>query len=140
MGTYKNLHSHEFESPVSKRSEVSAFGENGVGDSGDNWIIECKDGLNGDKITGRTLFYLKHKISGNYLYTDARSMFTRQNCMNCPIIGQAEVSGTRAKNKNGLWKIVGGYFFSHDDQGDFGLGEIVEEQQDYSEDYDRDDL
>ena len=140
MGTQKNLHTHDFPSPVSGRQEVSGFGENGKGDKGDNWIIECKDSLKGDKINGRTEFYLKHQLTGNYLYTDSRSMFNHQNCRNCPIVGQAEISSTRAKNQNGLWRFVGGYFFSHDNTGDFGLGDIVEEDTNYNDDYFKEDL
>ena len=32
--TRRNLHSHDFQSPVSGRSEVSCFGEDGNGDGG----------------------------------------------------------------------------------------------------------
>ena len=141
MGTSKNLHSHDHKSPVSGRKEVSGFGENGEGDESDNWIIECKDKLNGDTIDGRTLFYFKHKLSSNYLTTDARSMFTHQNCRNCPIVGQSEVSASKAKNSRALWKFVGGYFFAKDTLGDFSLGDVVEEEKaDYSQDYYHDDL
>jgi hypothetical protein len=84
MGTSRNLHSHSFESPVSKRQEVSCFGEQGDGDEGDNWIIECQGKLNGDLIDGKTSFYLKHFNSAHYLYTDSRSLFDQQNCRNCP--------------------------------------------------------
>lgn len=84
MGTSRNLHSHSFQSPVSKRQEVSCFGEQGDGDEGDNWIIECQGKLNGDLIDGKTSFYLKHFNSAHYLYTDSRSLFDQQNCRNCP--------------------------------------------------------
>mmetsp|Transcript_24951 Transcript_24951/g.27615 ORF Transcript_24951/g.27615 Transcript_24951/m.27615 type:complete len:230 (+) Transcript_24951:62-751(+) len=141
MGTTKNLHSHQFQSPVSGRQEVSAFGDNGEGDEGDDWIIECKDSLIGDLIDGKTLFYLKHKVSSHYLTTDARSMFTQQNCRNCPIVDQAEISGTKAKNKRGLWKLVGGYFFAKDNLGDYGLGELInDEEVNYDDDYMKEDL
>ena len=35
------MHSHNVRSPLSQRNEVSGFGEDGDGDDGDNWIIEC---------------------------------------------------------------------------------------------------
>lgn len=42
MNTGRNLHSHSaFDSPVSRRQEVSAYGDQGYGDGGDNWFIEC---------------------------------------------------------------------------------------------------
>eukprot|EP00611_Tribonema_gayanum_P014654 TRINITY_DN260_c0_g1_i2.p1 TRINITY_DN260_c0_g1~~TRINITY_DN260_c0_g1_i2.p1 ORF type:complete len:165 (+),score=34.08 TRINITY_DN260_c0_g1_i2:159-653(+) len=41
MFTQKNLHTHRFVSPLLRLQEVSAFGEEGDGDSGDNWVVEC---------------------------------------------------------------------------------------------------
>mmetsp|Transcript_8310 Transcript_8310/g.13891 ORF Transcript_8310/g.13891 Transcript_8310/m.13891 type:complete len:181 (+) Transcript_8310:71-613(+) len=43
METAKNLHSHEVKSPISSQNEVSGYGDDGEGDSGDNWKIECLD-------------------------------------------------------------------------------------------------
>jgi dolichyl-phosphate-mannose--protein O-mannosyl transferase len=37
--------------------QVSAFGESGDGDSGDNWIVQCVDGAGGDGIWER-----EHKV------------------------------------------------------------------------------
>ena len=34
LATRKNLHGHRFQSPLSNNLEVSAFGEDGVGDAG----------------------------------------------------------------------------------------------------------
>ena len=34
LNTNRNLHSHHFQSPLSRNLEVSAFGENGEGDEG----------------------------------------------------------------------------------------------------------
>jgi len=39
--TKKFLHSHLFSSPLSGSQEVSAFGDNGVGDTGDHWRVIC---------------------------------------------------------------------------------------------------
>lgn len=39
--TEKNLHSHDFQSPLSHNQEVSAYGENGIGDEGDLWKVIC---------------------------------------------------------------------------------------------------
>lgn len=41
LNTARNLHSHLFTSPLSGNQEISAFGEHGTGDTGDNWIITC---------------------------------------------------------------------------------------------------
>ena len=44
METGKNLHSHsEHKGPISRKNEVSGFGDDGEGDSYDNWQIECLD-------------------------------------------------------------------------------------------------
>lgn len=48
MATKKNLHSHLFTSPLSDQQEISAFGDDGEGDSGDNWVVIC-DGEFWDK-------------------------------------------------------------------------------------------
>ena len=37
LSTNKNLHSHDFSSPVSNYQEISAYGKKGEGDSGDDW-------------------------------------------------------------------------------------------------------
>jgi dolichyl-phosphate-mannose--protein O-mannosyl transferase len=41
LQTKKNLHSHFFKSPISGNQEVSAFGKDGEGDSGDIWTVVC---------------------------------------------------------------------------------------------------
>ena len=39
--TGKNLHSHDIPSPLSRKFEVSGYGDDGEGDASDNWMIEC---------------------------------------------------------------------------------------------------
>lgn len=41
LPTKKNLHSHLFSSPLSDEQEISAFGEDGEGDTGDYWSVIC---------------------------------------------------------------------------------------------------
>nr|CAH8842402.1 unnamed protein product [Trichobilharzia regenti] len=41
LSTRRNLHSHHFDSPLSANFEVSAFGNDGVGDEGDDWQVIC---------------------------------------------------------------------------------------------------
>ena len=61
METSKNVHSHDVRSPLSGKSEVSGFGDDGEGDNGDDWKIECLNsatGLmvnNGEVIKGSTV-------------------------------------------------------------------------------------
>ena len=47
METAKNLHSHVITSPLSRKNEVSAYGDDGEGDTSDNWIVECIDKMTG---------------------------------------------------------------------------------------------
>ena len=41
LTTTRNLHSHHFSSPLSNSQEVSAFGDDGEGDTGDVWTVVC---------------------------------------------------------------------------------------------------
>lgn len=81
----KNLHSHLFRAPLSGNQEVSGFGEGGVGDTGDNWIIECNPG---EKYWDRgAVVSFKHADTGKYLFTGDHVKFNQQNCGGgCPIM------------------------------------------------------
>ena len=39
-------------------------------------------------------------------------MYDDRNCRGCPIRGQREVSLTKKKDKQCLWKVIGGIIFS----------------------------
>jgi dolichyl-phosphate-mannose--protein O-mannosyl transferase len=140
MNTGKNLHSHSFKSPVSGRQEVSGYGENGEGDSSDNWILECHNSNEGDDVTGNSQFYIKHQSSGQYLYTDKSSLYNDQNCRNCPIIGQSEISTGPSKSAGALWQIVSGYFYTpnkiegFEEMDDDNMGDVYEDDYDEKED------
>lgn len=41
LATNKNLHSHQFSSPLSGNQEISCYGDNGEGDTGDHWQVVC---------------------------------------------------------------------------------------------------
>lgn len=106
----KNLHSdEEFKSPFSYRQEVSLFGVGGKGDINDDWIIVCKDDSQ-DFLRGSTVFGLRHAETGKYLYTDNKYSYNQENCRNCPIIGQREVSATLTQSSYCDWKVVGVFF------------------------------
>lgn len=62
--TKKNLHSHHFSSPLSGNQEVSAFGNDGEGDTGDNWTVVCS----GDFWERGTNFRLKHVDTEMYTF------------------------------------------------------------------------
>jgi hypothetical protein len=90
---------------------VSAFGDHGDGDGGDNWIIECDHNDVDGHVYGKTLFYIRHRDTGKYLYTDTASKFNEHNCRRCPIVGHSEISSASGKTKNALWKAHSGFYF-----------------------------
>jgi dolichyl-phosphate-mannose--protein O-mannosyl transferase len=111
--TGKNLHSHEFKSFITNSQEACAFGEDGNGDVNDNFRISCYKQEDNDTITGQTEFFLQHVPTQNYLYINYKtSKYNDRNCRGCPIRGQREVSLTTKKDKQCLWKVMGGIIFS----------------------------
>jgi len=117
--TRKNLHSHDFHSPITGRSEVSCFGEDGNGDGGDNWQIVCDDAREGAALKGYTKFYLQHSETKRYLYTDNRNSFNQRNCgHHCPIMGQLEISCEGRQSNEAKWRITSGLFYLFDEDSD----------------------
>ena len=113
INTSKNLHSHAYKSFVTDSQEACAFGEDGQGDVNDNFRISCYKQKNNDVITGKTEFFLQHVPTEQYLYINYKtSMYNDRNCRGCPIRGQREVSLTTKKDKQCLWKVMGGIIFS----------------------------
>ena len=111
--TGKNLHSHDFKSFVTNSQEACAFGEDGNGDVNDNYRITCYKQEDNDLITGKTEFFLQHVPTEKWLYINYKtSMYNDGNCRGCPIRGQREVSLTTKKDKQCLWKVIGGIIFS----------------------------
>lgn len=109
MSTRRNLHSHNYKSPLSSNQEVSAYGVKGLGDQGDDWELVCEG--NTEYIVGDAQFSLKHVGSGAFLYSHRAYRFDDSNCRGCPINGQSEISSRKRKDGDTLWKVVGGYFF-----------------------------
>lgn len=113
VSTGKNLHSHDFKSFVTNSQEACAFGDNGDGDVNDNFRISCYKQNDNETITGKTEFFLQHVPTQNWLYINYKtSMYDDNNCRGCPIRGQREVSLTTKKDKQCLWKVIGGIIFS----------------------------
>jgi len=111
--TGKNLHSHVFPSMLSNSQEACGFGENGDGDVNDNFRIICYKQTNNTIIKGNTYFFLQHVPTEKYLYINyQKSMFDDYNCRGCPINGQREVSLTDKKDKQCLWRVLGGIIFN----------------------------
>ena len=97
--TKKNLHSHLFKSPLSGNQEISAFGDNGEGDSGDNWTVVCSD----DFWERDTSIRFKHLDTEAWLGVSGRT-YGR------PIHGQAEVVATSYPDGSSYWEAKEGVF------------------------------
>lgn len=99
LATKRNLHSHHFSSPLSNSQEVSAFGEGGVGDTGDVWTVMCE----GDFWSRDDSIMFKHVDTGVYLgasgYTFGR-----------PIHGQMEIIGLTMPDATAKWRTQEGIY------------------------------
>nr|CAG4645831.1 EOG090X0E0P [Lynceus sp. MCZ IZ 141354] len=99
LTTKKFLHSHYFSSPLSGNQEVSAFGENGVGDAGDHWKLVC-DGDFWDR--GDSVMF-KHVDTGVFLGVSGQT-YGR------PINGQFEIIGISGGGQSAKWEAAEGFF------------------------------
>ncbi|KAI0980875.1 hypothetical protein GJ496_010007 [Pomphorhynchus laevis] len=99
LDTKKFLHNHHFTAPLSDDLEISAFGEDGLGDHLDNWVIEC-----GDKYWKRnSKVRFRHAVTNAYLHISGKFYDN-------PIPGQMEVVGHESKNDKNLWSVAEGLY------------------------------
>lgn len=104
LATRKNLHSHHFPSPLSSNQEVSAFGENGEGDTGDNWTIVCSS----DYWERSGTIRLKHADTDMFMSMSGHT-YGR------PIAGQKEICAISYSDSNSYWKSAEGVFIKPSD-------------------------
>lgn len=97
--TNKNLHSHHFSSPLSGHQEISAYGDNGEGDVGDNWELICS----GEFWERDDSVMLKHVDTDQYLAATGRT-FGR------PINGQMEIAGLHSTSGAVHWQAMEGIY------------------------------
>jgi len=99
VATSRNLHSHLFSSPLSDQQEVSCFGEEGEGDTGDVWKVNCDTGVwqRGDSVT------LRH-VDTDRLLAVSHAVYGR------PISGQHEVVGQNRAGPGARWQSKEGVF------------------------------
>ncbi|CEM00828.1 unnamed protein product [Vitrella brassicaformis CCMP3155] len=134
LDTEKNVHSHAWRSPVSGMKEVSVFGSSGVGDVGDNFIVECGDKKAEVWERGKKVA-LKHEGLPGYLRTTAKHKFTQANCPRCPILGHQEVAVAMVSkpSSDDYWLAYEGVLISSADDED-------EEEDDSDRKKDKDEL
>lgn len=99
LKTKKNLHSHLFSSPLSSAQEVSAFGVNGEGDTGDHWTIVCDS----DSWSRDRPVLIKHTDTNMYLSLSGQRYGS-------PIPGQLEVCAVANSGSNAQWRATEGIF------------------------------
>lgn len=106
--TGRNLHSHLHTSPLTHSQEVSCFGENGVGDTGDVWKVEAKDASSSSSnlwMRGQSVRF-RHVDTGKFLAAQPKAKY------NSPIPGQLEVCAVgSARDANTVWATQEGYYF-----------------------------
>jgi len=95
MATRKNLHSHiGASSPVTKQQEVTAYGQDGIGDVNDNWKVEIEFG--GFWITGVKVRLL-HQQTGAALHSHAGAYLPAWG------FNQQEVTCYENRDRNDYW-------------------------------------
>ncbi|KAH9491947.1 Stromal cell-derived factor 2-like protein [Bulinus truncatus] len=99
VATKRNLHSHHFQSPLSRNLEVSAFGENGEGDEGDNWVIIC----NNKYWSRNEKVRFKHVTTEYYLHMSG-------DTYGRPIHGQREISAYPSMSDLNSWQAAEGIY------------------------------
>jgi len=99
LNTMKNLHSHLFSSPLSNNQEISAFGDNGEGDTGDVWEVQCRT----TSWKREDAVQFRHVDTSAYLAVSGNS-FGR------PINGQLEIVGLSYTDASCYWKTAEGIF------------------------------
>ncbi|KAJ3435281.1 stromal cell-derived factor 2-like protein [Anaeramoeba flamelloides] len=107
LTTRKNLHSHQYKSPLSNNQEVSVYGQNSRGDSGDNFqlVLEnCK--WHRDKA-----IILKHEKTNAYL-ADSSKQYGK------PVSGQTEICTLKNNDSQSTkWKATYGIYFPAEKNG-----------------------
>jgi|UniRef100_A0AC35FXK1 dolichyl-phosphate-mannose--protein O-mannosyl transferase len=99
------LHSHDFPGPLTKNyQEVSCFGKDGEGDTGDNWKVICSNEI----WTEDEEVKLKHVDTGKYLSISGQK-FGR------PISGQYEIVGVSSPSYSAVWRVAEGIFMQKKD-------------------------
>lgn len=102
LGTNRNLHTHGIKSALSSQHEVTGFGNDGVGDAGDDWRVTCsgRNWMRDQNVS------LQSTATGRYLGMSSTVKFTQQNCgRGCPILNHLEAFARQSKDQFTQWKV-----------------------------------
>ena len=101
LRTGSNLHSHAgFPSPATKQQEVTCFGQNGIGDTNDNWRIEIEGGEGKTWDVGQRI-RLIHVLTNHVLHSH-RSLYVVYFDSIKPVF-QQEVTCFPGRDDNDWW-------------------------------------
>jgi dolichyl-phosphate-mannose--protein O-mannosyl transferase len=112
--TMKNLHSHNFKSPLSNQQEVSAYGTgDGNGDGGDNWIVQCQGNGQRKHWQSGEMVRLFHRDSKKLLGAAKNAQYNRETCgQNCPIMDHLEAFCRSNEDSHSLMVVQQGVHLS----------------------------
>ncbi len=96
VATGRNLHSHDAPSPLTKQQEVTAFGDDGIGDTNDLWRIE---------VDGKGVWFEKKKIRLIHLNTNNALHSHAGHSHPEFTAGQQEVTCFTERNNDDFWVI-----------------------------------
>ncbi|XP_078082044.1 stromal cell-derived factor 2-like [Mustelus asterias] len=114
------LHSHDVKygsvvEVTGSMEEVSAFGEDGEGDSLDNWTVVCSG----------TYWERKNPVKFKHTATEVLLSVTGEQ-FGRPISGQLEVHGMQYSNQYNSWKAMEGIFMKPMDMSRAGADAHIE--------------
>ncbi|KAF6201200.1 hypothetical protein GE061_005647 [Apolygus lucorum] len=106
LGSGKNLHSHNYRSPLSGGLEVSVYGQDGEGDTGDHWQVMCNSEfwLQGQKVQFRHVDTRTFLEATGHEYSDHH------------VERHVEIAGSLTAGPRATWKTAEGVFIKPGDQ------------------------
>jgi len=111
LNTNRWLHSHrDHRAPISHKQEVTGYGQGlQQSDRGDDWRVIC--GSKSKHWIRKDAVAFQHLETGFHLFASKKYNFNDNNCRNCPILGQLEVSAVSSVKKGCKWKASHGVYF-----------------------------
>jgi dolichyl-phosphate-mannose--protein O-mannosyl transferase len=107
VATKRNLHTHNQKSSLSRQQEITAWGDDYVGDGGDDWVVKCEGKFwkrNGD-------FRLFHRDTQRHLGGATTVSYDEKNCgAECPIMNHLEAFGRQAADEYSVFQVDRGLF------------------------------
>lgn len=88
---------------------MSCFQEREEGDQSDDWRVLCPETNAGVWERGNAV-RLQHVSTSRFLHSHSQHRFDQQNCPNCPIHGQQEITCFGEPNNQNLWQVQKGVF------------------------------